>query len=339
MKHKEKFIKKGVGIGKRADTRPATVYAKEESAITLIALVITIIVLLILAGVTIAMVVGDNGILTRARQAKSETETAEFVEKVQVAAVGSLNTDGRVDLDNLKSELEKIDIETDAEEFPVIVEKNDEKLFIYDDGEVVKDSSNEYIKNGLMVAYDGINNTGNGHNDTATVWKDLSGNGNDGTLKGEPTWQNDCLKFNGTDSWVDIGKMNYENVTLEAVVMNSNEIKDIEVDYMCNFEGGGYGFLYNSLGNHIKNTFLIYIGNEYKFIQSNDDIVANKIYCLSGNYNGNELKLFENGQRYFLNMSGNVQSPAHNVDFVLGGNVSASNVVAGDWFERKYVCS
>ena len=34
----------------------------ETSGITLVALVITIIVLLILAGVTIAMVVGDNGI-------------------------------------------------------------------------------------------------------------------------------------------------------------------------------------------------------------------------------------------------------------------------------------
>ena len=67
MKHKKKFIAKGVGAGKRADARPAPT---KESGITLIALVITIIVLLILAGVTIAMVVGDNGILTRAREAK-----------------------------------------------------------------------------------------------------------------------------------------------------------------------------------------------------------------------------------------------------------------------------
>lgn len=38
---------------------------KERRGITLIALVITIIVLLILAGVSIAMLTGDNGILTR----------------------------------------------------------------------------------------------------------------------------------------------------------------------------------------------------------------------------------------------------------------------------------
>ena len=47
-----------------------------EKGITLIALVITIIVLLILAGVSIAMLTGENGILTQAKNAKSETEVA-----------------------------------------------------------------------------------------------------------------------------------------------------------------------------------------------------------------------------------------------------------------------
>lgn len=46
---------------------------KNQRGITLIALVITIIVLLILAGVSIAMLTGENGILTRAREAKTVT--------------------------------------------------------------------------------------------------------------------------------------------------------------------------------------------------------------------------------------------------------------------------
>ena len=49
----------------------------KERGITLIALVITIIVLLILAGVSIAMVTGDNGILKQASKAKEETEKAK----------------------------------------------------------------------------------------------------------------------------------------------------------------------------------------------------------------------------------------------------------------------
>ena len=46
----------------------------KQNGITLIALVITIIVLLILAGVSIATLTGPNGLLTRANQAKEETQ-------------------------------------------------------------------------------------------------------------------------------------------------------------------------------------------------------------------------------------------------------------------------
>ena len=49
---------------------------KENKGITLIAMVITIIVLLILAGVSIAMLTGENGILTQAQRAANETENA-----------------------------------------------------------------------------------------------------------------------------------------------------------------------------------------------------------------------------------------------------------------------
>ncbi len=51
---------------------------KEEKGITLVALVITIIVLLILAGVLIALVVGNNGILGRATGAVDTTEQVAY---------------------------------------------------------------------------------------------------------------------------------------------------------------------------------------------------------------------------------------------------------------------
>lgn len=55
-----------------------------NKGITLIALVITIIVLLILAGVSIAMLTGSNGILTQANTAKSDTAKAEIVERINM---------------------------------------------------------------------------------------------------------------------------------------------------------------------------------------------------------------------------------------------------------------
>ena len=46
---------------------------KEQKGITLVALVITIIILLILAGISIATLSGDNGLFKRAQQAKDDT--------------------------------------------------------------------------------------------------------------------------------------------------------------------------------------------------------------------------------------------------------------------------
>ena len=57
---------------------------QQEKGITLIALVITIIVLLILAGVTIATLTGENGILNQANKAKIKSDIAEVKEQAQL---------------------------------------------------------------------------------------------------------------------------------------------------------------------------------------------------------------------------------------------------------------
>ncbi len=52
-----------------------------EKGITLIALVVTIVVLLILAGVSINLVIGNNGIITKAKDARLETRAASVEDK------------------------------------------------------------------------------------------------------------------------------------------------------------------------------------------------------------------------------------------------------------------
>ena len=87
---------------------------KKENGITLIALVITIIILIILAGISIGMLVGDNGIITKAKQAKQDTEVAqeeqdksltnmeEYI-KEQINETSSLPEDtGKPELQSLK---------------------------------------------------------------------------------------------------------------------------------------------------------------------------------------------------------------------------------------------
>ena len=57
---------------------------RNERGITLIALVVTIVVLLILAGVSISMLSGENGIITQAQEAKNNTEAAKLKEELNL---------------------------------------------------------------------------------------------------------------------------------------------------------------------------------------------------------------------------------------------------------------
>ena len=89
--------------------RKLTLKIKEKAGITLIALVITIIVLLILAGITISAITGNNGIIGNAGKAKEEAEIAnekEIVEKATVQAMGN-NKYGNIEEDELQEQLDK----------------------------------------------------------------------------------------------------------------------------------------------------------------------------------------------------------------------------------------
>ena len=58
---------------------------RRKKGITLIALIITIIVLLILAGITVGILTSDGGILDQGKNAKKETETSTELEKVRLS--------------------------------------------------------------------------------------------------------------------------------------------------------------------------------------------------------------------------------------------------------------
>ena len=111
---------------------------RREKGITLIALVITIIVLLILAGVAIATLTGDNGILKKAGDAKTQTEQAKEDENLKIAIAGSYGTDGKLNLKDLKDNLKNQGIYTNSNEFPLEVTVNGEKKKIDANGNIIE---------------------------------------------------------------------------------------------------------------------------------------------------------------------------------------------------------
>ena len=81
---------------------------KGTKGITLVALVVTIIILLILAGVSINLLTGQNGLINRAKDSKIQTEIASIKEQIQIDIIGKQSeNNGNISEDSLKEILEK----------------------------------------------------------------------------------------------------------------------------------------------------------------------------------------------------------------------------------------
>lgn len=81
---------------------------RKNCGITLISLVVTIIVLLILAGITITTLTGNNGILTRAQDTKNKTEQAQKdEEKILNSYEDQINEYAGIDWDTVLANAQK----------------------------------------------------------------------------------------------------------------------------------------------------------------------------------------------------------------------------------------
>ena len=107
---------------------------KSTKGITLIALVVTIIILLLLAGISIAMLTGNNGVLTQAKSAKENTRVGEVQEKVKLAAQAALTANlgngiekekFQEELNNMFTQGEQVGLEYDEtnKKYTVTVDK------------------------------------------------------------------------------------------------------------------------------------------------------------------------------------------------------------------------
>ena len=57
----------------------------KNKGITLISLVITIILLIILSGITLSLVIGKNGLFEKAKSAKEKQEVAVYLDRIEIA--------------------------------------------------------------------------------------------------------------------------------------------------------------------------------------------------------------------------------------------------------------
>lgn len=111
---------------------------KRKEGITLIALVITIIILLILAGIVIAALTGENGLITRAIEAKNETEKGTQDEEIKLSKLELL----------MNSEMNQITLSNGN----ILYKDKNNDFAIIPKGFVVSGYENERtVENGLVI--------------------------------------------------------------------------------------------------------------------------------------------------------------------------------------------
>ena len=160
-------------------------YTYSDKGITLIALIITIIVLLILAGVSIATLTGENGILKKASEAKDKTQIADVIERVQTDILGLETNNGqKISKEELRKILEKYFEEVPdplPDDLTTLTLKSKQKYGgqkievskIYNGGLIVTAESITADEYGAYVNYGiDINNNGKTDDDWKIFYKD-----------------------------------------------------------------------------------------------------------------------------------------------------------------------
>lgn len=114
----------------------------KEYGITIISLVVTIIVLLILAGISVMMISGNNGILNRSEETKKLTKETQKYEEIHTVVLGTYDKRANLDIDDLLANLNEIkDItvtptqKNGTNTFPVTVATENKTYEITSDGD------------------------------------------------------------------------------------------------------------------------------------------------------------------------------------------------------------
>lgn len=148
-------------------------------------------------------------------------------------------------------------------------------------------NTNEYVKSGLQVFYDAINNTGSGHNNNTKVWRDLSGNGNDAKWKGtsttQLTWNDKSYDFINPNS-------NYFESTKNISLGSSSRT----IELVCSLEEDGVKNVIG-FGTSSSNTL-----NDLMYINNGINLNIGSYGTGSGIDNA-----FDNGRTYFSSISYN----------------------------------
>lgn len=181
---------------------------RSNKGVTLIVLVVTIIVILIISGISIQMLSGNNGILTRAKEAKELTEDSQDIELLNLKILESSLNNGMPNIGSLVPKLQEIGCTVSGDSYPLSVEYNGNNYQIDSEGTLEKTEGTDILtkeENYLIVMpaskskFEGKTNVG-----TIEEFRTLV---NSGTFDYTTAYLYENIELNGsaTNVWTPIG--------------------------------------------------------------------------------------------------------------------------------------
>ncbi len=230
---------------------------QKEKGITLIALVVTILILLILAGISVSTLTGSNGILTKASETKTKVEIAQEKEELQMAVMASQMEETNT-LEIKKENLENAIKQQFGNNKDFSVTDNGDGSFLVN----MNDTQRMYYVSelGEVIAEENILKISTA--DELKAFRDDVNSGN--TYEGWYVYLANDITLDINEEWEPIGYyvQNSENTSIKDGIYNENnnpfsgifDGQDYKVDYMnINNSKTAQGLFGIVTNGHIKN--------------------------------------------------------------------------------------
>lgn len=188
-----------------------------------------------------------------------------------------------------------------------------------------------YIKDGLIVHLDALNNTKNGYSSEITTWSDLSGNNNDAILYNAPTWENNSLVFNGINQYGII--KNTENIEfnngftweIRFKILNLNNLQNEKVNIFGNQELYGGSFYIDNTGKPNGN---LYVNDNFYSFNHDNYLINDEFNTLTITYDNETAKLYLNGKLNGIKKFSSIEAmKVSNVPIALAGDPSTNQTM------------
>ncbi len=325
-------------------------FSNNNKAITLIALVITIIILLILAGVAISTLTGDNGILRKAVQAKEETVLAGEIEQLQLLVLEDKKIGKELKQVYFNSAEDTTSIydtetgETYADNWYYITPENAQEITLknsyivnYKTGDVVsyEEGKHRIVDNNLLCIKEGLVYTIDAKNrSTGDNWGDAILH-NFNTDDENSGWTEKSLSFDGVDDGIEVpDKSDYSNgITIEMYLklrgQTENQLVQILMMKRTKVSNGFFVMLGNN--DFLYRQLMIDIGGGSERFYTNTLIEENEPTYVSYTYNPNTKDdngvLYINGEKTETTNLGNVKNimEVQNTNIQIGSDVYRTN--------------